>query len=477
MAAETYGYVTKWGSYGAGDGQFSSPENVAVDSSGVYVADTLNDRIEKFSSDGKTLLANWGSQGTGVKQFELPWAIAVDSSGNVYVADSENHRIEKFTSDGTYVTQWGSAGSDPGQFNYPLGIAVDSSDNVYVADSGNSRIQKFTSDGTYVTQWGSTGSDPGQFDEPIGIAIDSSDNVYVADTYHHRIEKFTSDGKTLLANWGSQGTGDKQFEYPRGIAVDSSGYVYVMDTNNNRIEKFTSDGTYVTQWGSRGSADGQFYYPRGIAVDFSGNVYVADTGNSRVQKFAKVQTTGSIAVTSTPTGAGIYLDSADTGMTTVSGGTILADKSAGLHTVKVTLAGYQDASQQVSVTAGTITPADFQLIKILPETGSIQVASVPSGAEIYLDGKDTGQKTVRAGTMLIGVSAGPHDIIVKLDCSRIPDALTVTVSPTTVATADFSLTSDGTCTSTPEFPSTTLPAAMIIGFLGIVTLIWKTREH
>ena len=34
-----------------------------------------------------------------------------------------------------------------------------------------------------------------------------------------------------------------------------------------------------------------------------------------------------------------------------------------------------------------------------------------------------------------------------------------------------------TCTNTPEFPSIFLPAAMIIGFLGAVLLIQRTRDH
>jgi hypothetical protein len=34
-----------------------------------------------------------------------------------------------------------------------------------------------------------------------------------------------------------------------------------------------------------------------------------------------------------------------------------------------------------------------------------------------------------------------------------------------------------TCTNTPEFPSTLLPVAMIIGFLGAVLLIQRTREQ
>ena len=45
-----------------------------------------------------------------------PHSIDVDSSGNVYVADSGNSRIQKFTSDGKFITKWGSEGSQTGQF-------------------------------------------------------------------------------------------------------------------------------------------------------------------------------------------------------------------------------------------------------------------------------------------------------------------------------------------------------------------------
>ncbi|MBV6342832.1 InlB B-repeat-containing protein [Candidatus Magnetobacterium casense] len=95
-AAEIYTFVTKWGSFGAGDGQFFGPSGVAVDSAGnVYVADTNNDRIQKFDSNG-TFITKWGSLGAGAGQFNTPIGVAVDSAGNVYVADFSNHRIQKF---------------------------------------------------------------------------------------------------------------------------------------------------------------------------------------------------------------------------------------------------------------------------------------------------------------------------------------------------------------------------------------------
>lgn len=69
--------------------------------------------------------------------------MATDAAGNVYVADTNNHRIQKFTGGGAYITQWGSHGSGDGQFDAPLGIAIDTAGNVHVADANNNRIQKF----------------------------------------------------------------------------------------------------------------------------------------------------------------------------------------------------------------------------------------------------------------------------------------------------------------------------------------------
>jgi len=282
-------FITKWGSSGSGDGQFNSLTGIAVDSSGnVYVADTGNDRIQKFTSNFQ-FITKWGSSGSGDGQFNSLTGIAVDSSSNAYVADAENHRIQKFTSSGQFIAKWGSKGSGDGQFDSPYGIAIDSSGDVYVADTSNDRIQKFTSGGQFVLKWGSYGHENEQFDAPKGIAVNSSGDVYVgdtadADTEIYCIQKFTSSGQ-FIAKWESSGSGDGQFDGPESIAVDTSGYVYVADQSNNRIQKFTSNGQFVTKWGSEGKEDGQFTQPFGLAVDSSDNVYVADSENHRIQKF------------------------------------------------------------------------------------------------------------------------------------------------------------------------------------------------
>jgi len=294
------------GNWGSRDGEFDTPRGIAVDSDGnVYVADTNNDRIQKFGSNGN-FITKWGSYGSGDSEFNEPWGVAVDSDGNVYVADKSNHRIQKFDSSGNHLATWGSCGSGNGQFNRPRGVAVDSGGNIYVADTNNHRIQKLDSNGGFKTKWGTFGFGDGQFYLPGDVAVDSGGNVYVADSWNDRIQKFDSNGNHL-ATWGSYGSGNGEFYDPWGVAVDSGGNVYVADSSNDRIQKFDSSGALLGWWGLDdlgdtrwhdpdterignyyGLGDGQFWFPEEMAVDSDGNIYVADTLNDRIQKIGPV---------------------------------------------------------------------------------------------------------------------------------------------------------------------------------------------
>jgi len=55
-----------------------------------------NYRIQKFTSDG-VFVIQWGALGTGDGQFKWPHRIAVAPDGSVYVADTDNNRIQKFS--------------------------------------------------------------------------------------------------------------------------------------------------------------------------------------------------------------------------------------------------------------------------------------------------------------------------------------------------------------------------------------------
>jgi hypothetical protein len=270
-------FLAKWGSLGSADGQFNSPYIVAADTGGdVFVADTNNNRIQKFTNDG-TFITKWGTAGTADGQFNAPFGVGFDASGNVLVADGGNHRIQKFTPTGTYLSQWGSPGNGDGEFNVPVGVGVDAGGNVFVADFNNDRVQKFTDAGVFVTTWGTTGSGNGQFVDPGGLAVDASGNVFVTESGPNcRVQKFTNAG-VFITKWN--------FACPNGIAVDASGNVFVGNDFQDAVREYTNAGTFLTGWGSFGTGNGEFVNPWGVAVDPSGKIFVADRDNHRIQKF------------------------------------------------------------------------------------------------------------------------------------------------------------------------------------------------
>jgi len=274
--------ISQWGSSGKNAGQFNTPRGVALDSQGnVYVADTLNHRIQKFDRTGKQLLSV-GSEGSGDGQFNQPMGVAVDPQGNIYVADTWNHRIQKFDGAGKFLTKW------PGQGGFwgPRGIALDTQGNVYVTDTGNKRIQKFDASGKFLAQFGTGGSGRGQLNEPIGIAVSPTGEIWVADTNNRRIQEFDATGKPL-AEWPVAGWQQSARTEPY-LSLDSQGNVYVTDPPNARIIKFSPTGEVLAAGGTTGKAAAQFDLPLGIAVA-NDAIYVADSNNHRIQAVAPLQ--------------------------------------------------------------------------------------------------------------------------------------------------------------------------------------------
>ncbi len=194
-------------------------------------------------ADERPVTAFQGGQGTEEGRFDTPRGIAIDSAGNIFVADTGNGRVEKFSPTGTFLSIIGAKGSGHGQLADPNGIAIDRSGNIYVAEIGSKHcVQKLGPDGTFIAEWA-----PGLYG-PRKIAIGPDDSIYVVDSGRNRIVKFSPDGQ-VLASWGSEGSGDGQFVGLSSVAVDpTTDRVYVADPINKRIQVFDSIGKFLTKW-------------------------------------------------------------------------------------------------------------------------------------------------------------------------------------------------------------------------------------
>jgi tripartite motif-containing protein 71 len=101
------------------------------------------DSLLLVSTAKERFLGKWGKEGEEEGEMLRPRGLAFDGKDSLYVADTGNNRIQKFSLAGRYQADWGELGSKPGQFNTPYGVAARGS-LVYVPDWGNNRVQKFS---------------------------------------------------------------------------------------------------------------------------------------------------------------------------------------------------------------------------------------------------------------------------------------------------------------------------------------------
>ncbi|PKN94231.1 MAG: hypothetical protein CVU44_07470 [Chloroflexi bacterium HGW-Chloroflexi-6] len=287
-----------FGSAGQEPGQFNAPRSMAIAPSGdLYVADSRNHRIQQFSPDGQ-VIRTWGTFSTLDNAnapggtFNEPWGIAVGPDGSVYVSDTWNHRIQKFTANGEFISMWGVFGltDTPGALYGPRGVAVDSQGRVFVADTGNKRIVIYDPSGNVLGEFGSEGFEPGQFYEPTDVKVGKDGYAYVTDAWNKRIQVFApidADGLDYqpfnlwpVAGWYSESLENKPF-----MAISPNGNVLITDPESYRVIEFTSQGEFVRAWGDYGTEYFAFTLPSGIVSDADGNIWVSDAGGNRLMRF------------------------------------------------------------------------------------------------------------------------------------------------------------------------------------------------
>lgn len=278
--------LAAFGRAGSNPGEFRGPRGIAVGPDGsIYVADSLNHRIQKFDASGR-FLAQVGGQGTGPGQFQEPWGVAVGPDGSVYVADTWNHRVQKFDPNLRFISAWGSfatAGPDPqaeaGRFYGPRDIAVDGSGRVFVADTGNKRVQVFSPEGQFLLAFGGPGTGPGQLNEPVGLKFDRTGRLWVADTWNRRVQVFDADLRPVaqipVSGWAGTGVQNKPY-----LAVGPDGSVWATDPEAGRVFRLGADGRLAETFA------GPFSLPVGLAFDAGGQLLLTDGSGHRVLRLS-----------------------------------------------------------------------------------------------------------------------------------------------------------------------------------------------
>lgn len=241
-------------------------------------------------------------------------------------------------------------------------------------------------------------------------------SVYTTGTPHHTITIYKYGYKTWTRTYN-------QNPSPRGTIYVSAqlepdvqtGYIYVTSSPSGAVARLDGGSTLTTPGTFSNVPAGRHtievsrsgYYP------YSTSITVNSGGTSSVNAaLSPQQTTGSLRVTSSPSGAEVFVDEIYRGYSPLSVGAL----SSGSHTVRLHLSGYQDYSTRVSVSSGSETVVSASLVPVLqPSTGDILVSSVPDGASIYLDGNYRGITLKGNAFDIPGISPGIHTVALQKD--------------------------------------------------------------
>ena len=275
-AAQEFKFVNAFGGKGEAQAQFAETVFMAFGADGaIYITDTDNFRIQKFSETGGFLF-DIQMQTDSTFRFINPTATAVGTDGSIYVMDwmfvqvsdlnvgpqvfNYGPCIHKFDAQGAFVASYpiqdfsqriapletASPGLDA-DGNYVLIIpqgdtqrefllTVDTNGNLYVCDGGT--VYKRNREGKPVTQYMLAQPGTGRLVHPVDMTVDKDGNLYVVDEKGHRVLKYSTDGEFLRA-FGAYGDGGGQLIAPFRIAALADGTLLVADTAKY-LKDFTS---------------------------------------------------------------------------------------------------------------------------------------------------------------------------------------------------------------------------------------------
>lgn len=172
------GQVLNWiGGFGWSDEQFDLPSDVWVTGLDVFVTDQNNHRLQRYDMELNFISSLEGvSEETGNIDFEYPGAVAQSNRGNVYIADSENGQVLKYSSEGDFLLQFGGLGYSEGRLIEPISISITSDETVIVADRERNLILSFDEFGNYISSAGD-----GLITDILAVATTKSNQIAVLD--------------------------------------------------------------------------------------------------------------------------------------------------------------------------------------------------------------------------------------------------------------------------------------------------------
>ena len=139
-------FVIGTGCTGSAANALDSPSGIFVDLNfDVYVADTNNDRIQRFRANQLNGTAVAGKGFSTLLALKSPTDVVLDFDGNLFILDNGNNRIVRSGSNvSSCIIGCSSRSKRSGNtLKSPRSMSFDSHGNLFVTDEGNKRVVKF----------------------------------------------------------------------------------------------------------------------------------------------------------------------------------------------------------------------------------------------------------------------------------------------------------------------------------------------
>ena len=200
-------------------------------------------------------VGEWGVQGSDPGQLNNPGGLALDVDRNVFIADSGNDSIDKFTIDGHPLLSFKD--SVPRDLNR---IAVDSGGGIYAVSPRLNTVYIYSPAGELFRTLPLKAP---QYERIRNITVGEDGGIVVIESNgrsnQNEMQKYTPTGR-LLRSWRLRVQSGTAAPVPASIGIGSDLSVYVVDATGELLQKFTPDGEFVSEWKWK-SADAPYPAP------------------------------------------------------------------------------------------------------------------------------------------------------------------------------------------------------------------------
>ena len=232
------------GSSGSSNISLNNPRGITIMNDILYIGDWRNCRVVMIDLVPSKVKGIIGSGcGNGITQFESPNDV-VTVGTSLYILDSFNSRVQKWSINGTNPSNVVPSGA----IGRCLYMSVNKYGFLYLSDVWNHTVVRIAPNSwtaVTVAGTGEPGLSPSQLTAPDGTYIDDNRNLYIADHDNHRIQMWTEEatvGRTVAGN-GTAGASLRQLNYPTFVIVDKNDYMYITDEGNNRVLRWKLNST------------------------------------------------------------------------------------------------------------------------------------------------------------------------------------------------------------------------------------------